>query len=205
MVWTDGKIKAKMINKQEEADLDNNQTAESYWLEKNRLSVWENSKMVWRSPDEWRIDNFILADANNDGVKDINLSLWKAGNFGPSKPFWIKENDMEVKNHFLVLDYEKGGIKQVWGSSNLGQPNCEFQMADIDDDGKIELIVIEGNYGQQSKCRGDYVAVWKWDDWGFSNKWRSDKGDFDNLIIENIDQQNRIVVDSKNGSDNSKF
>ena len=186
----------KIISRQEQADLDNDSISENYVLENGRLAITENSKMIWQSPSDWWIDDFVLADSNNDGIVDINLSLWKSGNFGTSKPFWVKENDMSVKNHFFVLDFVSGSINQIWGSSNLGEPNCEFKIADIDNDGENDLIVIEGNYSQKPKCNGNYVAVWKWNDWGFSNEWRSDKGDFSNLEIEKIDEKSYIVVDT---------
>ena len=185
-----------VISKQEEADLDNDSIKETYILQNGRLTILENSKVLWQSSSKWWIDNFILADSNNDGVMDINISLWKAGNFGPSKPFWVKKNDMSVKNHFFVLDFVNGSVKQVWDSSNLSEPNYEFQIADVDNDGKNDLVVIEGDYLQKPKCNGKYIAVWKWNGWGFSNKWRSDKGNFANLEIEKIDKKSYIVVDS---------
>ncbi len=186
----------EIISRQEQVDLSNNSILENYILENGRLVVTENSKIIWQSPNDWWIDDFVLADSNNDGIVDINLSLWKSGNFGTSKPFWVKENDMSIKNHFFVLDFVGGEIKQVWGSSNLAEPNCEFQIIDIDNDGKNDLIVIEGNYSQKLKCNGNYVAVWKWNDWGFSNEWRSDKGNFSNLEIEKINGKSYIVVDT---------
>jgi poly-gamma-glutamate synthesis protein (capsule biosynthesis protein) len=186
-----------IIFKQEQMDLDNDLISENYILENGRLVVVKNSKIIWQSSNNWWIDDFVLADSNNDGIVDINLSLWKSGNFSTSKPFWVKENDMSIKNHFFVLDFIGGAMKQVWGSSNLGEPNCEFQITDIDNDGKNDLIVIEGDYSQKPKCNGNYLAVWKWNDWGFSNEWRSEKGDFLNLEIEKIDEKSYIVVDTR--------
>jgi len=185
-----------IVSKKETADLDNDSIPEIYSLENGLLAITENLKIVWQSPDDWWIDDFILADSNNDGISDINLSLWKTGDFGSSKPFWVKENDMSVKNHFFVFDFIGDTMKQIWGSSNLGEPNCEFQIADIDNDGKNDLIVIEGDYSQKPKCNGNYIAVWKWNDWGFSNEWRSEKGIFSNLEIKKNDGKNYIVVDS---------
>lgn len=182
--------------KQEQADLDKDLVLENYVLENGKLTIAENEKMIWQSPDDWWIDNFILADSNNDGIEDINLSLWKSGNFGTSKPFWVKENDMSVKNHYFILDFLNKAIKQVWGSSNLGEPNCKFKIADVDNDGKNDLVVIEGDYSQKPKCEGNYVAVWKWNDWGFSNEWRSEKGNFSDLEIEKIGGKSYIVVDT---------
>jgi len=185
-----------IISMREQVDLDNNSTPENYVLKSGELTIMKNSKIIWQSPNDWWIDNFVIADSNNDGVLDINLSLWKSGNFGTSKPFWVKENDLSVKNHFFVLDFVGDEMKQVWGSSNLVEPNCEFQIVNIDNDGKNDLIVIEGDYSQKPKCNGNYVAVWKWSDWGFSNEWRSDKGNFSNLEVEKINGKSYIVVDS---------
>lgn len=185
-----------VVLKQEQADLDNNSIPENYVLENGKLTIAENEKKIWQSPNDWWIDNFILADSNNDGIVDINLSLWKSGNFGTSKPFWVKENDMSVKNHFFVLDFVGGSVKQVWGSSNLAEPNCEFKIADVDNDGKNDLVVIEGDYSQKPKCTGNYIAVWKWNDWGFSNEWRSEKSKILNLEIEIIGGKSYIVVDT---------
>ncbi|MBM4177554.1 CapA family protein, partial [Candidatus Gribaldobacteria bacterium] len=195
-VYNDVSESGKIISKQEQADLDNNSVSENYVLENGKLTITENEKMIWQSPSDWWIDNFALADSNNDGVVDINLSLWKSGSFGTSKPFWVKENDMSVKNHFFVLDFSGGAIKQVWGSSNLAEPNCEFKIADVDNNGENDLVVVEGDYSQKPKCTGNYVAVWKWNGWGFSNEWRSEKGNFANLEIEKIDGKSYIIVDT---------
>lgn len=195
-VYNDAFESGKIISKQEHADLDNNSVSENYDLENGNLTITENEKMIWQSPSDWWIDDFALADSNNDKVVDINLSLWKSGSFGASKPFWVKENDMSIKNHFFVLDFSGGAIKQVWGSSNLAVPNCEFEIADVDNDEKNDLVVVEGDYSQKPKCTGNYVAVWKWNDWGFSNEWRSEKGNFTNLEIEKIKGKSYIVVDT---------
>jgi hypothetical protein len=184
-----------IVSKKEQTDLDNNSVPENYNLKNGRLTITENKKTIWQSQNDWWIDDFALADSNNDGIIDINLSLWKPGSFGTSKPFWIKENDLSVKNHFFILNFSDGAIKQVWGSSNLAKPNCEFKIADVDNNGKNDLVVIEGDYSQKTKGAGNYIAVWKWNDWGFLNEWRSEKGNFANLEIEKIDKKNHIVVD----------
>ncbi|MFH1789949.1 MAG: CapA family protein [bacterium] len=184
-----------LFTKEEKADLDSNSIPEVYILEGGQLTIKEKSKIIWQSSTDWWIDDFVLADSNNDGISDINLSLWKAGNFGESKPFWVKENDMSVKNHFFVLDFLNGKVKTIWGSSNLEFPNCNFKIVDIDNDGKNELVVIEGDYSSNYECIGNYVAVWRWNRWGFANEWRSADGNFTGLEIERINGKNYIVVD----------
>ncbi|MDD5638802.1 MAG: CapA family protein [Candidatus Pacebacteria bacterium] len=187
--------KQSNIFKKEKRDLNNNLFLETYELKNGKLTIEENKKNIWESPDNWWIDDFNFNDSNNDGIVDINLSLWKPGNFGKSKPFWVEENDMSIKNHFFILDLIGNSIKEVWGSSNLSNPNCEFKFADIDNDKENELIVVEGDYLEE-KCNGNFVAVWKWNGWGFSNEWRSEKGNFSNLEIEKINNKNYILVDT---------
>lgn len=183
-------------NFEQRADLDDDLITEDYRLMNKQLLITEGNKILWQSPDDWQVDSFFLADADNDGLVDINLSVWKAGSFGTSQPFWVKENDMSIKNHFFVFNLVDDQIKALWQSSNLEKPNCEFILADIDDDKKNDLVVIEGEYGKNSSCEGKYLAIWKWNDWGFSNHWRSSEGKFVNLQVEEHNNQNYITINS---------
>jgi len=167
--------------KKESADLNNNSLPENYALINGQLSITENANLIWQSPTDWHLDNFVLADSNNDSSIEINMSVWKAGNFGSSKPFWIKKNDLSIKNHFFVFGFIGGTVRPLWQSSNLEAPNCEFMITDFDGDKKNDLVVIEGDYAREPNCPGDYLALWKWNGWGFSNEWRSQKENYPNL------------------------
>lgn len=186
-------------NREERADLNGNMVDEVYTLAKAKLIVVEGEKIIWQSPETWQVDNFVLADVNNDGVIDLNLSLWKEGSFGASKPFWIKENDLSTKNHFFIYDLVGDEVKMIWGSSNLGVPNCEFAIADMDNNGQNELLVIEGEYKNNTFCDGEYVALWQWNGWGFTNNWRSPRGRYINLRVVEENKNKRLEVDSDQG------
>ena len=165
---------SKNISKFETADLDKNGLGEQYNLVNGRLKITQDNKIIWQSPTNWWVDDFVLADATNDDTLDINLSVWKKGNFGPDKPFWVKENDQSIKNHLFIFDLIQAKAKAAWQSSNLEAPNCEFNFTDIDNDGKNELIVTEGVYTDNHRCQDKYKAVWRWNGWGFSNIRRSE-------------------------------
>lgn len=169
-------INSEEIFKKEKFDLNKNALEENYTLNNGELTISENSKILWESGSDWWIDKFVLADSNNDGVTEINMSVWKSGNFGPSKPFWVKKNDPSIKNHFFVFNLDQNGFKPLWQSSNLEAPNCDFAIKDVDSDNKNDLIVFEGNYSDKNEnCNREYTAVWEWNGWGFSNKSRSPK------------------------------
>ncbi|MCK9439260.1 MAG: hypothetical protein WC188_08815 [Candidatus Caldatribacteriota bacterium] len=185
-----------LAEKTEVMDLNSNGINELYQLKEGVLKISEDEELIWQSPDEWWVDNFVLADINSDGEVNINLSLWKVGSFGSSKPFWLGKNDMSIKNHFFVLRLEDNQVSQVWGSSNLSAPNCEFTIADINNDGQNELLVIEGQYQEDLDCKGQYLAIWNWNSWGFSNEWRSDMANYSQLRIEKINGKSYIIVNT---------
>lgn len=182
------------VSRRIEADIDNDNSKENYNLENGILTVKENDKIIWRSDDSWQVDDFVLADANYDGRIDLNLSVWKSGNFGPLKPFWIEENDMSIRNHFFV--YQMGGDKfqPLWQSSNLETPNINFSFFDIDNDDKNELIVSEGDYQSDNMCRNNHIAIWRWQEWGFVNIWRSKANIYENFTTETINNRQNFLL-----------
>lgn len=153
-------------------DLNHNGRAEHYELRDSVLRVTEGGTVLWESPAGWFVDGFQLADANTDGRSDLNLSVWKSGNFGNAQPFWMTENDPSVKNHFFVLKVTDNGVRPLWQSSNLERPNCAFRFSDVNGDRREELVVTEGAYAQDRSCHPTDVAVWSWNGWGFSHEGR---------------------------------
>ncbi len=193
-IQNERKYQPERIRKSCFIDLNNNSHLEHCILKDGTLKIYHGTILIWESPDNWWVDDFQIADSTCDGIMNINISAWRAGNFGSSKPLWIEENDMSIRNHFFVMKLENGAVKPVWMSSNLPVPNREFAFADVDLDGRQELVVIEGEYDDEIQRAGNHVAVWQWDEWGFSNEWRSDKGSYSNLRIEPINGEYQILV-----------
>jgi hypothetical protein len=146
------------------ADLNGNTILENYDLTNGRLTIIESGKIIYQSPNVWRIDKFALADANHDGKTEICFSVWKRGSFGSSHPFWITKDDPSIKNHFFVFGWKGNKVKPVWQSSNLSRPNLDFKFCDINGDGQQELLAWEGNYHHRHDRQ---LSVWKWQSWGF--------------------------------------
>lgn len=188
------------LDKTKTADLDKDGTPEKYELRNGQLTISlpsiPASAPLWQSPSDWTIDDFVLADSDNDGIPDLNMSVWKPGNFGQYKPLWVKENDTSIKNHFFIFDLRQGKMQPKWQSSNLTRPNCTIDIRDIDGDHKNDLVVTEGVYASSASvgphapkvqqpasipipapipsplnaCTPQNSAVWKWNGWGFSKE-----------------------------------
>ncbi len=153
------------LNKERQYDLDRDGNPEVYILRDGKLKVTENSRLIWQSQDDWWVDDFFLGDSDNDGKPELNLLVWKSGSFGPHKPFWVTKEDFSVKNHLFIYKLVEGAFKPVWQSSNLDRPNYEVFLADLDGDGKNELLVVEGDYNNPGVRE---TGIWKWNGWGFS-------------------------------------
>lgn len=158
-------------------DLDGDGKTEEYTLEDNVLSVKEGKFTLWQSPQEWQVESFSLADADNDGTINLVMSLWKKGSFGESKPFWHDGEDVSYKNHLFVYKLEGDTFHPVWCSSDLYRPILSFDIKDADEDGLNELVVEEGQYKKVSGQRyttdpnaDPRTTVWMWDEWGFRLK-----------------------------------
>lgn len=177
-----------------EQDINKNGSEEIISLKEGKVTITEQSELLWESPSEWWIDDVAVSDINQDGMVEINFSVWKAGNFGSSKPSWVVENDMSVRNHFFVFNLVGKDMKPLWQSSNLERPNCKFLITDVDNDQKNDLVTLEGDYNDSGDCVGKFVAVWKWNGWGFSNQWRSQPSIFQDIMIEKFGTTSRIVV-----------
>ena len=168
-----------------EADLDGDGEAEKIILSEGKVQVLKNGKIIWQSDSAWQIDNLILADLNCDGKTEINMSLWKKGSYGDDLPFWLEENTEEWGSHLFIYGWRKGKISPFWCSSTLETPIKEMAAGDIDGDGKPELAILEGDYDNPKNDCAERLAVWSWNGWGFFNDYRSEKGQYANLLLEN--------------------
>lgn len=146
-------------------DLDGDGLPEKYILRNGIIMVWAGSRPLWQSPRDWWVDYFFLGDVNNDGTTKLNLLVWKEGNFGPCRPFWVVENDRSVKNHLFIFKLDGEDFKPVWQSSNLDCPNYWAGLIDPGGSGENIMIVLEGSYTDPQKRE---TTLWKWNGWGFT-------------------------------------
>ncbi len=152
---------------------------------------------IWSSPQEYQISSWFCADVDNDQVEDLGLILWKTGYYGDDLPNFVNENIEDYGQHLFLYNLEVGedsvsGDQTVsrlpeltpkWHSSTLSAPIQSLVVHDLNQDGFQELIMIEEAEDQNQ------LAIWQWDDWGFSKKYQNpnlkDKnfGMFDNKLL----------------------
>jgi hypothetical protein len=149
-------------------DLNNDSIDETIKLENGIAYVYKEDKIIFESEPDWDVKEILAGDFNNDGQNDFALSLWKDGNYGESKPFWIEENDNSYKMHLFIYTWKRDKIAALWHSSNLPKENIKTNLLDIESDGKNELVVFEKSYTDNKYS----IASWQWNEWGFELKKR---------------------------------
>jgi hypothetical protein len=127
----------------QQADLDRDGVPECYRLAGFRLTATGGGYTIWQSPAGWQVTQFVLADSTNKGITELNMVVWRRGNFGVYRPFWFQGPDTEYCNHLYVFILDHGKMRPVWMSSKLDPPIARLSIYDADGDGRNELVVTE--------------------------------------------------------------
>ena len=121
--------------------------------------------LIWETPDEYKIQDFLWCDINKDNKNELVLLAWRAGRYGSFLPFWIKENDMSFDQHIFIYEFKDRIFKPIWKSSYIEADVREFY---FDDEYNI-LTLLDKNY---SRVR------FSWLSWGLSSI-KASKLDYD--------------------------
>ena len=106
--------------------------------------------------------------------------------------FWRADKTGVLRSHPFIVGYRGGTYHETWGGSGVSDPIQEVELGDVDGDGLQELVVLE-----QRSSGKQAVTVWDWHGWGFSLKWRSPEGNYQNLNLyrnRTMDKDSIIVL-----------
>jgi len=151
-------------------DLTGDGIPETILREGESLRVLQGDVEIWRSDPAWRVVDVALGDPNDDGRYEILAALWKPNDEGV------------LTSHPFIIGHRGGAIKVIWGGSAVTHGIHEAALADVDDDGVEELVVLESaRPGDGPDAAQRTLSVWDWHGWGFNLRWRSEPGRYRNL------------------------
>jgi hypothetical protein len=125
--------------------------------------VLHGGRPIWRQRNlnPWKLR---LADVDGDGRQEIVLGVWKRS---PKDPVMAKR--------VFVYGWNGSRMMPKWLGSRLSRRFTDFDVRDIDHDGKIELIALEVAPGRASR-----IGIYRWRVFGFdwvraekSEEWRA--------------------------------
>ena len=171
-----------------EADLDADGWTEQVILQDGIAYIRRGVVKLWSSPPEWQVTQAKITDLNLDGQPEVTLLLWR--DFAPwpidaflAHPGRIQGfHDQHGQScHLILIGWRRQAFGEIWAGSALVDPLFSFTTADLNSDGRDELIALEGHYDEPREM-GRAVTVWEWNGFGFSLLSRGPEGSFRSLL-----------------------
>jgi hypothetical protein len=181
------------------SDFDGDGIMETLALRDGRASIRSNDQLRWQSPREWKVRQAWLGDLNHDGSIEAVLLVWR-----PFKPWpvdrWLPSggrisqfHDAQGEScHFMLIGWSRGMFRERWAGSALAEPVKTFALADLNQDGKSELITLDTTYAAPADNPANALKVWEWNGFGFSLVSRI-KGSFNSLMVVRT-QDGRVLI-----------
>jgi hypothetical protein len=157
------------------ADLNGDGQMESLRLEDGQAQIEQGGQVAWRSPEDWQVSQALIGDLDGDSQPEVVLLVWR-----PFRPWPVDRflpyggriesfQDSQGRSCQIILIAWRGGaFQERWAGSALAEPLRAFAAADLDGDGRQELIGLETRYDDPLVSPARAVSVWEWNGFGFS-------------------------------------
>lgn len=154
--------------------------------------------VIWKTSEDWRVEEFIVADLNRDGTREYALLVWRK--FAPWPidkflPHGGRISDFHNKSglsaHLILISWDGYEYRELWAGSALANPISNIRAIDIDGDGYEELIALEGEYDATDDTGN--ITIWRWQGFGFTLLDRME-GNYSGYAVYHTDQQTSILA-----------
>lgn len=175
LAWIPLPVSARPFTPPSMADLDRDGQLETLKLIRGRLSILSAGALVWQSPPTWEVTGAAITDLDGDSTPEVTLLLWR-----PFQPWpvdrWLPHggriadfHDSDGNScHIILIVWRKDGYRERWAGSALAEPITAFAAADLDGDGRQELIALESSYAVPRFAPARRLKIWEWNGFGFT-------------------------------------
>jgi hypothetical protein len=157
------------------ADLNDDGQAESLQLRGGQAQIEQGGQVAWHSPLEWQVAQASIGDLDRDGQAEVDLLVWR-----PFRPWPVDRflpyggridafQDSQGRScQIILIAWRLGAYQERWAGSALAEPLRSFAAADMDGDGRQELVGLETAYDAPRSSPAKAVSIWAWNGFGFS-------------------------------------
>jgi hypothetical protein len=170
-------------------DLDGDGLHEDVRLQQGKLEILKDGQIAWESDQGWQVAQARFADLNQDGSTEIALLVWRDFRPWPVDRYLPNggritgfQNAQGQSCHLILIGWKRGRFRELWAGSALAEPLLAFATADLDGDGKEELVALETQYDISPQSPSRSLSLWEWNGFGFTLLDRV-KGNFHDLAI----------------------
>ncbi len=185
------------------ADFNQDGQAERIDLSDYQVSIYAHSEFsipLWSSPEDWQVQQALIADLNHDNQPELVLLIWRPFQPWPIDSFLphggrieTHQNRAGMSCHLVLIGWRSGQFVESWAGSALARPLGSIAAADLDGDGKQELITLESRYNDPGFQPARSMAVWRWNGFGFDLLARRE-GSYHSLAVVTSAQQTTLLL-----------
>lgn len=172
-----------------QADFNRDGTPEKLSLMDGSAVITSAGQVVWKSPPTWQVLQAAITDLNHDGALEAALLVWR-----PFSPWpvdqWLPHGGRIAafhdaagySCHLIMIGWQDGVYREMWAGSALAEPVKSFSVADLNGNGRQELVTLEGPYTDSRSAPAHALKTWEWNGFGFSVVYKID-GIFSKMAI----------------------
>jgi hypothetical protein len=159
----------------DQTDLDGDGVAEQLALSDGHASIIFSGKAAWASPDGWQVAQAGFTDLNHDGRPEVTLLVrrsfqpWPIDRYLPhGGRIQDFHNPDGMSCHLILIGWQRGAMRELWAGSAMADPVQSFAVADLDGDGRQELLALESRYDDLPGAPSRALTAWEWNGFGFT-------------------------------------
>ena len=124
-------------------------------LKNKRLELDKDNTVLWTSPKDILVQDFLWCDINHDNKAELVILCWRIGRYGNAKPYWVENDEHTWSQHIYIYELrDNKEIHPIWMASDIGMDVKDWSFDDID------RLVITETSGRRTS--------WDWVSWGLS-------------------------------------